>query len=621
MKHAYALLKYPLALALIWMSAAESPAQETWHKVDVCVYGATPSGIVAAVAAKQEGCNVLVVEPSRWVGGILGAGIKPKQDCAEVKAVGGLTATRVFNLGNRPDVLRKDFADWLTQEQIPVIYEQRAERVEKAGATITRLVMELAPPGSEGIPMAKATKQEVTAIEATVFIDASYEGDLMKLAGVKYAVGRESAQVYQEELAGVGPTTNWTPIDPYVKPGQPESGLLPFIDADHKLPKGAADDYTQAYNYRFYVTNDPAKRTPFVKAANYDAKDFELVGRYVEHLSTTLKDDPAALLKKLREIFPGWKNSGEYNYKRESLVTIAPLGVSRYYQDGTWEERSRVWRLHRDYLSGLHEFLSTDPRVPVTFREETAALGLDKTMHPDTNGWPNQLYVRITRRMTGPYVLTLADVWNKTKVEDSVGLALYGVDIYPVRRYAVASESGQMGVGTEGNMFVGGSLGTGHPYPIPYRAITPQADQCENLLVPVCFSASYIAYASARMEPVFCVLGESAGVAAAKAVKTGTSVQQVDAATLRKRLLERGQILEWTGPVIPPHKRGTEVGEWSSQEEWNEGKPGYEWLFPFVDTNKDGKITLEEHSAFQEFKKQHPDWLKKLKAEAEAGKK
>ena len=321
--------------------------------------------------------------------------------------------------------------------------------------------------------------------------------------------------------------------------------------------------------------------------------------------------------RRLRDIFPGWLNSGEYNYKRDSLVTIAPLGVSRYYQDGTWEARSRVWRQHKDYLSGLHHFLSTDPRVPEAFREETAALGLDKTMHPDTEGWPNQLYVRLIRRMRGPYILTLADVWNQTQVEDGVGLALYGVDIYPVRRYVVASETtGQMGVATEGNMFVGGSKGTGHPYPIPYRAITPVAAECSNLLVPVCFSASYIAYASARMEPVFCVLGESAGVAAAQAIKAGTPVQNVDGAKLRSRLLERGQILEWTGPV---NRRvtsgGVETGEWNSREEWNEAKPGWEWLFPFIDKNKDGKISNAEHTEFQEYKKQHPDWQKRLRAE------
>jgi hypothetical protein len=607
-----------LLILTLMMTATATRAEEGAKRVDVCVYGATPAGIVAAVAARQEGCSVLVIEPSRWVGGILGAGIKPMQDCAEPKAVGGLTASRVFSVGHRPDTIRQGFAAWLEQEHIPVIYEQRVQRVEKSGAAIVRLVLELAPPDKQGIPAPTATKKDVSTIEARVFIDASYEGDVMAAAGVKYAVGRESADAYHEKLAGVGPTTNWTPIDPYVVPGDPRSGLLPFVDANHGLPKGAADDYTQAYNYRFYVTTEPARRIAIEKPANYDAKDFELVGRYVQHLVSTIQGDPDKLLQRLREIFPGWRNSGEYNYKRESLVTIAPLGVSRYYQDGTWEARARVWRQHRDYLSGLHHFLSTDPRVPETFRAETAALGLDLTMHPDTEGWPNQLYVRLTRRMKGPYVLTLADVWNETKVEDGVGLALYGVDIYPVRRYAVASETtGQMGVATEGNMFVGGSRGTGHPYPIPYRALTPMADECSNLLVPVCFSASYIAYASARMEPVFCVLGESAGVAAAQAVKTGATVQNVDGAKLRRRLLERGQILEWTGPIGPQAASGggVEPGTWNSREEWTEAKPGWDWLFPFIDQDKDGKISAAEHTTFQEYKKQHPDWQKRVRAE------
>lgn len=242
-------------------------------RADVCVYGATPAGILAAIAAQEEGASVVLIEPSRWLGGILGAGIKPMQDCAEPRAVGGLTKTKVFNLGKSPPVIRD------------------------------------------------------------------------------------------------------------------------------------------------------------------------------------------------------------------------------------WAARAKVWQQHIDYLAGLHHFLATDPRVPVEFREQTAALGLDKTMHPETQGWPHQLYVRITRRMQGPYLLTHADVLNTTAPTDSVGMALYGVDIYPVRRYAVLDPdgTGKMGVATEGNMFIGGSKGTAHPYPIPYRAITPKAEECTNLLVPVCISASYIAYASARM--------------------------------------------------------------------------------------------------------------------------
>jgi hypothetical protein len=279
---------------------------------------------------------------------------------------------------------------------------------------------------------------------------------------------------------------------------------------------------------------------------HYDPRQYELVGRYVEYLVGQARADSKELMKSLSFLFPGWRNSGEYNYYRQSLVTIAPLGVSRYYQNGDWPTRAKVWRQHVDYLRGLHHFLSTDPRVPETYRQQVAALGLDKTMHPDTQGWPNQLYVRITRRMTGPYLLTHADVLNQTQVDDSVGLALYGVDTYPARRYAVADpKTGRLRVATEGNMFLGGARGTNPSYAVPYRAITPKAEECSNPLVPVCFSASYIAYASARMEPVFSVLGESAGVAAAQAVRDAVAVQAIDVNKLQGRLLQRGQILKW----------------------------------------------------------------------------
>jgi hypothetical protein len=513
---------------------------------DICVYGATPSGIVAAVTAKQEGKPVVLIEPSRWVGGILGAGIKPMQDCPEPRAVGGLTKSKVCAAGNTPPAIRESFAKWLKEENVPVIFEHRVSRVEKDGTRITRLHLEFAPPDEFGVPAPAATDGPGRRVEAKVFIDASYEGDVMAKAGVRYAFGREARDKFNEEPAGVGPPTNWRPIDPHVQPGRSESGLLPLVDADHGKPPGAGDDYTQAYNFRYYVTNDPEKRAPITPPADYDAKQFELVGRYVDYIVQWADGDVEKATPRLASIFPGWRNSGEYNYQRNSLVTMAPLGISRFYQDGDWAARSRVWRQHMDYLRGLHHFLSTDPRVPEAFRKQTAELGLDRTMHADTHGWPNQLYVRISRRMAGPYILTHADVLNKTQVDDSVGLALYGVDTYPARRYAARDpETGALGVATEGNMFIGGSKGTDRPYPIPYRAITPKAGECTNLLAPVCFSASYIAYASARMEPVFCVLGESAAVAAAQALTAGCSVQEVGKQALRARLLERGQILEW----------------------------------------------------------------------------
>lgn len=489
---------------------------------------------------------MLLIEPSRWLGGILGAGLKPKQDCPEPRAVGGLTKSVVFALGENPLTIRDAYAAWLKREDINVVYEHRAQGVDKADRRIQRLKLEYAPPGPLGVPAPKAVPGRGMTVSAKVFIDASYEGDLMALTGVSYSTGREPAAKYGEKPAGVNAPTNWTALDPYVRPGDAASGLLPYVDPDHGKEKGAGDDYTQAYNFRFYVTSDPARRAPINRPENYSPAQFELVGRFVEKLVQQYSTDVPKLMKLLGGIFPGWPNSGDYNYQRESLVSIAPLGVSRFYQDGDWAVRARVWQEHIDYLAGVHYFLSTDARVPEEFRKKTAALGFDGRWHAETQGWPHQLYVRISRRMDAAYVVTHADVLNQTTVPDGVGLALYGVDTYPVRRYVANDpKTGKLGVATEGNMFIGGAFGTKRPYAMPYRAIVPKAEQCTNFIVPVCFSASYIAYASARMEPVFCVLGESAGVAAAQAIRAGSAVQEINVQALQRRLVERGQVLEW----------------------------------------------------------------------------
>ncbi len=512
------------------------------REFDVCVYAATPGGIYASVAVAREGKRVLLVEPSRWVGGMLGAGIKPRQDCPMRAAVGGLMADGFTSLGNKPADTRRSFLDLLEKHRIPILFEHRVARAEMQSGRITALYLEHAPPDAWGIPAVKAAEDRLRPIRAKVFIDASYEGEIMARSGVRYAVGREGREVYDEPHAGVHTLTNLTPISPFVKPDDPDSGLIRWVEIDHGKPLGAGDDYTQAYNFRYYVTNDPSRRVPLTPPDDYDPADYELVGRYVEYIVRQRQQGGPA--RRLDQIFPGWLNSGEYNYFRQHLVTMAPLGVSRLYQDGDYAARSRIWRTHVDYLRGLHHFLSTDERVPADFRAKTAALGLDRTHHPDTNGWPHQLYVRVCRRMVGRYVLTEADVMNKTHADDSVGLALYGVDTYPVRRIAaVDPKTGKPAIATEGNMFLGGNRGTGVPYAVPYRAITPKQQECRNLLVPVCFSASYIAYASARMEPVFGVLGESAGVAAATAAEEGVDVQAIDVARLQRRLRQLGQVL------------------------------------------------------------------------------
>ncbi|RBP47900.1 FAD dependent oxidoreductase [Roseimicrobium gellanilyticum] len=539
-------MKRLLLAAILPLTWSPLHAKPTFREADVCVYGATPAGITAAVAAKQEGLSVVLIEPSRWVGGILGAGIKPMQDCPEPRAVGGLTTTKIFKAGNSPPQIRESFSQWLKDEGIPIIFEHRLRSADKEGARITKIHLDHAPPDKWGIPVPSAVDDSNTIVTAKVFIDASYEGDFLPAAKVSYTSGREPKDKFNESVAGVGPPTNWTPISPFITPGDPASGMLPWVDKDHGKPRHAGDDYTQAYNFRFYVTSDPEKRAALTPPDDYNPAQYELVGRYVEHLVKTQGSDAKKLKESLAGIFPGWRNEGEYNYQRKSLVTMSPLGISRFYQDGDWITKSKVWRQHVDYLRGLHHFLSTDARVPEDFRKETAALGLNKTMHPDTEGWPHQLYVRISRRMQSDYILTHADVLNKTDEKDGVGLALYGVDIYPVRRYvALHPETEELGVATEGNMFIGGAKGTGHPYPVPYRSIVPKTSECTNLIVPTCFSASFIAYASARMEPVFCVLGESSGVAAAHAIRANADVQSIDVPKLQARLLERGQVIAW----------------------------------------------------------------------------
>lgn len=531
---------------------------------DICIYTATASGILAALAAKDEGRSVVIVEPSRWVGGILGAGIKPSQDCVNLDAVGGTTREIMKSLGIKnplPDPtlkdlraammagmspldIRADFLEMLKQQDIEVIYDHRIQRVSKTGTAIKEAIFDLAPFDEFGLPQGEAVAPGNLVVKAKVFIDASYEGELMARAGVSFASGRESASDYGEEYAGVQPPSNLTPIDPYVIPGDKNSGLVPLVEEDHGKPVGASDYHTQAYNFRFYVTDDPAYKAEFGKPENYSPADYELVGRYVEYLVKTIPDK-TALYAALRDIFPGWLNAGEYNYQRNSLITMAPVGVSHLYINGDYETKARVWKYHQDYLKGLHEFLSTDARVPEEFRQETARLGLDSRHHPETHGWPHQLYIRVSRRMIGSYTITAADVYNKTTVSDPIGLAQYGIDTYPARR-VVVEKDGKVYVALEGKMFVGGGEGPTHvPYPVSYRSITPRKSECTNLLVPVCFSASHLGYASARMEPVFMICGESAGIAASQAINENCSVQDIDARVYHRTLVAKGQRLRW----------------------------------------------------------------------------
>lgn len=625
-----------LSIAVLLALTSSGLAEDRRVETEICVYGATPSGILAAVAAKRADREVVIVEPGRWVGGMLGAGLKPMQDCPNYAATGGMTRGLLKSLGQpqdgpqrstadlSPDEIRKDFAVLLEQYEIPVYFEHRVAGCEKPEGTIHEARFDLAPFDELGCPVAEPQKVDNLRVTAKVFIDASYEGDLMAAADVSYRVGREAADEFDEESAGVRPPVLKTRIDPFRVPGKPESGLLPWVQDDHGKSVGAADRFTQAYNYRYYTTADVKHRVPITPPGNYDPGDYELVGRYVALLAEQNRD-AAKLRRALVGIWPGWKNANDWNYQRNSLITMAPLGISQVYADGDAAAKAKVWKQHQDYLRGLYHFMRTDARVPESYRQEIAAIGLDGRFHSETGHWPHQLYIRVSRRLKAPYTITAHDVYNRTQVEDSIGLAQYGIDTYPARRIWGRDDAGYW-VANEGNMFVGGSRGpTNVPYPIPYRAITPRSEECTNLLVPVCFSASHLGYASARMEPVFMITGESAGIAAVLALAENRDVQDIDMAAYLAALQEAGQKLNWD-PRTDQAPGSTEALNFArllrecdadgdklvSRSEWNANKPAWKHLFSFIDKNEDGMLIAEEYEAFQEFKADNPDWEKKV---------
>ncbi|MDD4632535.1 MAG: FAD-dependent oxidoreductase [Proteiniphilum sp.] len=533
------------------------------NEPDVLVYGATPSGIMAAITVKKAGHSVIIVEPSRWVGGILGSGLKPTDDLPNFEAIGGSTRELILQLGVRsedssltyekvrklnreisPKHVREDFLKLLEEHNVPVIYDHRISRTIKSKNEIKEVLFDLAPYDENGCPVEEAEKYDNINIKAKIYIDASYDGELMARSGVSNRIGRESTMDYGESLAGVRPYDNITPISPFIIPDNPHSGLLPLVENDHGKQQGAGDQYTQAYNFRFYVTTDPERRIEITVPEEYNPLDFELVGRYVDYLKETFKDKEE-LNKRLGWIFPGWRNSGEYNYHRGSLITTVPLGINHIYSGGDYATKARIWKAYQNYFRGLYFFMSSDLRVPEDFREKTKSMGLDGFHHPETNGWPHQLYIRVSRRLMGLYTITEHDVYNKTHVEDPIGLAQYGIDTYPARR-TWFERNDSIFVAIEGNMFVGGAKGpTNTPYPIPYRAIIPQKYECPNLLVPVLFSSTHLGYASARMEPTFMIVGESAGIAAIHALEEKVPVQDIDMERYLNKLKEMGQVLYW----------------------------------------------------------------------------
>lgn len=531
---------------------------------DVVVYGGTSGGVVAAVQVARMGRTVVLIEPGRHLGGLSAGGLGAT-DIGVKKAIGGLSREfyhrlwlyyrddRVWKYGTRaeyppvgrgrrgwddeqawwmfePHAAEAVFNEMIREAKVPVVFGERLDLkhgVVRQGLRIERIVME-----SGRVFVAK------------VFLDASYEGDLMAKAGVSYVVGREPNARYGERLNGVQPHREHEqyysyhqflkPVDPYIKRRDPSSGLLPSVTADGPGREGEGDRGIQAYCFRTCLTDQPDNMAPIAKPKQYDPRRYELLLRYFEAGFDKLPVDP------IGRIGPGsYLPNRKTDNNNIHAVSVDNTGMNYAYPDGDHATREKIVEDHRVYQQGLYWTLANHPRVPKPIRREMSRWGLAKDEFTDNDHWPHQLYIREARRMIGPYVVTEHNCLGQRSVPDSVGLGSYGMDSHNVKRYI--DEYGR--ARNEGNVQTEGNIAL-RPYPISYQAIVPKACECVNLLVPVCVSASHVAYGSIRMEPVFMVLGQSAAAAAVQAIDQRRDVQAIDYAQLRARLIRDGQSLD-----------------------------------------------------------------------------
>lgn len=494
------------------------------HKADIVIYGGTSAGAVAAVQASRMGMSVILAVFGRHIGGITAAGLSAT-DTGTIAAIGGISREFYQRIGAHygqpitfhfePHVAEKVYEDWIAEQGVSVYREQRLKSVRMSDGRIVEVQME------SGL-----------VFQARVFVDATYEGDLMAAAGVSYAIGRESNETYGETVDGVQFGTGHqfkVPVDPYVVPGDPDSGLLPGISAGAPGGTGQGDRSVQAYNFRLCLTR-AADRMAFPCPPGYDPGRYELLLRYIQAGVWDVFGNNQAM------------PNGKTDMNNNGAVATDNIGRSYGWPDGKYEQRERIFQDHVRYQQGLLYFLANDPRVPQTIRDQVSGWGLPRDEFTGTGGWPHELYVREGRRMICDRVITEHDCRGLTTIEDSIGLASYTMDSHNCRRLVVDGKARN-----EGNV----EVPIPGPYRIPYRALRPRSGECDNLLVPVALSASHIAYGSIRMEPVFMLLGQAAATAGALAAGADVAVQDVDYTTLRRRLMQDGAILDWPPPAGP----------------------------------------------------------------------
>jgi len=519
-------------ISLCRVSSAQTAEVQT---ADVCIYGATAAGVIAAYTASKMGKSVILIEPSAHLGGMTTGGLG-QTDIGNKYAITGLAKDFYRRIGQHynkfekwtfePHVAKAILQEYLDKEKIKVTYSYRIISADKREGSITSIVVE------NSLQPASASNK---TIKAKMFIDCTYEGDLMAAAGVTYTVGREANSEFNETINGVQLKEGHQfpdGVDPYKIAGKPESGLLWGISDEQLLPEGAGDKKEQAYNYRICLTSDPSNLVAITKPQGYDSTKYELALRLLEK-------QPGK--RKLNDYFiwsPMPNNKTDINNRGGFSTDM--IGMNYQYPSASYDQREKIVHEHEVYTKGLLYFYGHDLRVPKELREEMLKWGYPKDEYVENGNWSPQLYVREARRMRGSYIMTQANCQGKELITDGVGMAAYTMDSHNCSRLVVNGM-----VKNEGNVEVGGF----GPYPVSYRSIIPQKKDCKNLFVPVCLSATHIAYGSIRMEPVFMVLAQSSAIAASMAIDKKTDVQSVDIKQLQSQL-KTNPLVDGSGPEL-----------------------------------------------------------------------
>lgn len=534
------LFLFSLLVGLMTADVPGAPATVASHESlvhDVIVYGDSSGAVVAAIAAKREGRSVLWINPTGFPGGMSASGLGASDFLGKRNTFGGIASEfydaiaaaygEKYIRSFEPHVGLRVFQKMIADAGVTVVFNERLNRAPGRGVTMA------------GKRLTAITTLSGRTYRGRMFIDATYVGDLMAAAGVSYTVGREAEAQYGEDMAGVRrgdtqPRVHYTQrdkdhfikdVDPYVKRGDPASGLLPYVFRIEGLANGQGDRKIQAYNYRVCLTTDPTLRIPLEKPAGYREIDHELLLRNFEAGDERL---PALI-----EPLAGRGSKVDWN-NMHAVGSDLP-GANWDYPEASYERRREIELEHETYLRGFLWTLAHSPRVPEAIRRKVAAYGLAKDEFTDQGGWPWMIYIREARRMVSDYVMTQHDCEGKRSAPDPIGLGSFGMDSHVVQ-HIVTERGFAISDGVIWRV-------PPKPYGISFRSIIPRRGECENLLSPICVSASHVAHGSIRMEPVFMAISQSAAIAAGLAIDSKVTVQEIDYAALRTRLLAAQQIL------------------------------------------------------------------------------